>query len=151
MKRFRFNLRSVAVVRDHRETRAREAFAAAVHAYVQCEEELAAVRRRIAEFGEAIFACRRELFDAAEHALCMAGYRRECALEIPAERAVIGARSEMARLREAYLEAHRDLEVVKKLEEKSRGLHRAACNREEQVEFDEVASRRAGRRALFGV
>ena len=35
MKRFRFPLRPVTVLRAHKELRAREAFAAAVHAYVQ--------------------------------------------------------------------------------------------------------------------
>jgi flagellar FliJ protein len=150
MKRFRFSLRSVAVLRAHRETRAREQFAASVHAYVRAEEELAMVRRRIKDFGDAIFASRRELFDASEHALCLAGYRRECASEIPAERAVIDAKDAMAKRRADYLEAHRELEAVRKLEEKNLLAYRAACNREEQVEFDEMAGHRAGRKAAFG-
>jgi hypothetical protein len=49
MKRFRFPLRPVAVLRAHREMRAREAFAASVHAYVQSEEVLARTRARVAE------------------------------------------------------------------------------------------------------
>jgi flagellar export protein FliJ len=140
MKKFRFGLRPVSVIRTHRETRAREVFAAAVHAYVRTEEDLAAVKARVAEFGATIFASRQERFEAAEHAVCLAGYRRECAAEIPAERAVFAARAEMERRRAEYLDAHRQLEAVKKLEEKSRAAHRLAMNRLEQAEFDDRAS-----------
>ena len=49
MKRFRFPLRPVAILRAHHQARAREAFAAAVHAYVTAEEGLAAMRRRRCE------------------------------------------------------------------------------------------------------
>jgi flagellar FliJ protein len=137
MKKFRFGLRPVSVVRAHRESRAREVFAASVHAYVRSEEDLASIRARVAEFGASIFASRRERFEAAEHAVCLAGYRRECAAEIPAERAVFAARAEMERRRAEYLDAHRQLEAVNKLEEKGRKAHRAASAREEQAAFDD--------------
>jgi len=137
MKKFRFGLRPVSVVRAHREARAREVFASAVHAYVRSEEDLAAVRTRVAQFGASIFASRRERFEAAEHAICLAGYRRECAAEIPAERAVFAAKAEMEKRRAEYLEAHRQMEAVNKLEQKGRAAHRAAAAREEQAEFDD--------------
>jgi flagellar FliJ protein len=148
MKKFRFGLRPVSVIREHRESRAREVFANTVHAYVQAEEDLAAVRARIAEFGATIFASRRERFEAAEHAICLAGYRRECAAEIPAERAVFAAKAEMDKRREEYLDAHRQLEAVNKLEEKSRAAYRLAFNREEQAQFDD--RRPLARKALTG-
>ena len=53
MKKFRFPLQPVGVLRAHQELRAREVFAAAVHHYVQTEERLAALRRRVAELAEA--------------------------------------------------------------------------------------------------
>ena len=137
MKKFRFGLRPVSVVRAHREARAKEVFAAAVHAYVRSEEDLAAVRARVATFGASIFASRQERFEAAEHAICLAGYRRECAAEIPAERAVIAARADMEKRRAEYLDAHRQMEAVSKLEQKARATHRAAAAREEQAEFDD--------------
>jgi len=137
MKKFRFSLRPVSVVRAHRETRAREIFSNAVRAYVKAEEELAAVRQRITAFGASIFTSRHERFEAAEHAICLAGYRRECAAEIPAEATVNAARAEMERRRLEYMEAHRQLEAVNKLEEKSRTAHRLALNREEQAAFDD--------------
>ena len=148
MKKFRFSLRPVSVVRAHRESRAREIFATSVRLYVQAEEDLAGVRKRIAEFGSTIFASRRERFEASEHAICLAGYRRECAAEIPAEAAVIAARSEMEKRRTEYLDAHRKMEAMTKLESKGRAAHRLAANREEQAAFDD--RRYAGRRALTG-
>ena len=147
MKRFRFPLRPVAVLRAHREIRAREAFAASVHAYVVSEENLAATRARVAQFEASLFAGRRVTFNPAEEAQQLAAYRRECNAEGEAERATLAARAEMDRCRAAYLEAHRELEVVKRLETKSRAAHTLETNREEQSEFDDFATRRALRRS----
>jgi len=137
MKKFRFGLRPVSVIRAHRETRAKEVFSLSVRAYVRAEEDLAAIRQRIAAFGATIFTSRKERFEASEHAICLAGYRRECAAEIPAEQVVVAARAEMERRRQEYIEAHRQLEAVAKVEEKGRAAHRLAANREEQAEFDD--------------
>jgi flagellar FliJ protein len=148
MKRFRFPLRPVAVLRAHRELRAREAFAASVHAYVKSEEELATTRQRIALFEAALFDGRRERFSAAEEAQSLAAYRRERGAEGDAERAVFAARDAMHKRRVEYLEAHRKLEVVERLEAKARAAHHVATLRAEQAEFDDFAGRQASRRAL---
>lgn len=147
MKRFRFPLRPVAVLRAHRELKAREAFAAAVRAHVRSEEELAAVRARVAHFEATLFANRRGTFNAADEAVQLAAHRGECAAEGEAERAMTAARAAMERSRADYLEAHRHLEVVHRLEARARTEHRLAAQREEQAEFDEFATRRAARRA----
>jgi flagellar FliJ protein len=150
MKRFRFPLRPVAVLRAHRELRAREAFAAAVHAYVKAEEELAAARTRVAQFEAAMTAGRAGRFSAADEARSFALYRRERAVEGELERAVIAARAAMGERRAEYLEAHRNVEILKRLEDKSRLAHRVETNREEQAEFDEFSGRRAASRgSLF--
>jgi flagellar FliJ protein len=151
MKKYRFSLRPIAVIRAHKESCAKEEFAAAVRAYVRAEEELAEVRLRISKFAHAIFASRRERFEVGEHALCLAGFRRESASEIPAERAVISARAAMDGKRQAYLDAHREVEVVRKLEEKSRAAYRSACNLEEQAEFDEMSRGANSRTTLNAV
>ena len=143
MKRFRFPLRPVAVLRAHHESRAREIFAAAVHAYVQSEEHLAGVRARVAQFEATLFAGRRTSFNAAAEVHSLAGYRRECAAEAEAERATFAARATMEQRRADYIEAHRKLEVVERLEAKARAAHRLAAGRAEQAEFDDFASRRA--------
>jgi flagellar export protein FliJ len=147
MKRFRFSLRPVSVIRAHREVRARERFAGSVQAYVHTEEELLSVRTRIAKFGAELAQSRSGVFDAAEQAHCLEGFRHESAAEIPAERAVIAARAEMQLRRAEYIEAHRELELVKRIEEKTRARHRIACEREEQAEFDDLAGRRSAQRA----
>lgn len=143
MKRFRFPLRPVAVLRAHHELRAREAFAAAVHVYVQAEAELAATRARVVRCEADLFASRRDRFDAAVAAEALAAYRRECVAENAAERVVIEKRAEMNQRRADYLEAHRQLEVVHRLEEKARAVHRLDTLREEQIELDDFAGRRA--------
>ena len=147
MKRFRFPLRPVAVLRAHRESRAREAFAAAVHTYVLSEEDLATTRARVARFEAALFAGRAGSFNAAAEAQSLHGYRREAAAEVQAERDMIAARDAMSQRRAEYLEAHRKLEVVRRLEAKARSTHRLETNREEQAEFDDFATRRAARAA----
>lgn len=142
MKRFRFPLRPVAVLRAHRETRARESFAVAVHKYAQSEEELSRTRIRIRALEGALFAGRQERFHPAEAALLLADYRRECAGEIEAERAVIAARDEMEKRRAEYLEAHRQVEIVERLEDKARTAHRHENDHLEQAEADDFAGRR---------
>ena len=142
MKRFHFSLRPLATVRAHQEQRAREAFAAAVHVYVQAEENLARTRVRVADFERAVATSRRERFNPAIEAENLTAYRRECAVESEAERRVTAMREAMEKSRAAYIEAHRKLDVVHRLEEKARTDHRLALGREEQAEFDEFAGRR---------
>lgn len=142
MKRFCFPLRPVAILRAHRETHAREAFAAAVHAVAQAEDALARTRVRVRALEAALFAGRQERFHPAEAALLLADYRRECAREIEAERLVITAREEMQQRRTDYIEAHRELEIVERLEGKARTAHRRENEKLEQAEADDFAGRR---------
>jgi flagellar FliJ protein len=142
MKRFRFPLRPVAVLRAHRDTRAREAFAAAVHLYVQAEEDLTRTRVRMRALEGALCSGREQRFRAAEAALLLSDYRRECASEAEAEQRVNRAREEMHRRRDDYLEAHRALEVVQRFEEKARASHRRETDRAEQAEADDFAGHR---------
>jgi len=151
MKRFRFSLRPVAIMRAHREQRAREQFAAAVHAFVAAEEELQRTRTRMQALESALFNGRQNGFRAAEAASLLADYRHECAGEVEAERTSIAAREEMERRRTAYLEAHRNLEVVERLEEKARGVHYREMLRHEQAEFDEFAGHRRLKPASLSV
>jgi flagellar FliJ protein len=144
MKRFRFPLRPVGVLRAHRELRAREQFAAAVHAYVLAEEELGRTRERMRTLEQMLFHGRSATYRAAEAALLLADYSHQCHAEVETERGVIRARDEMQKKRSEYIEAHRQLEIVHRLEDKTRIAYRKDCEREEQAEFDD----RAGRRPL---
>jgi flagellar FliJ protein len=146
MKRFRFNLRPVSVIRAHRELRAREAFATAVHLYVEAEEKLARIRQRKSEFEAALLAGRSARFDAAGEAQTLIAYRHECTEETAGEQAVATAHQVMTERRTQYLEAHRHLEVVQRLEAKARLAHRQETLRAEQAEFDDFAGRAAHRK-----
>ncbi len=149
MKRFRFPLRPVAVLRAHRELRAREAFAAAVQACAQAEEHLAGVRARIADLEEVLFAGRNGSFSAADASAHFRHYRAECQAVVTAERAVGEARAARQKRRDEYVEASRQLEIVHRLEEKALGAHRVEQARAEQHELDEFAGFAAARRAFL--
>jgi flagellar FliJ protein len=146
MKRFRFPLRPVAVLRAHKEMRAREAFGASVHSYVQAEERLATTRTRVADMEQLLFAGRSERFLAGDAAALYRVYRSECHAEMEAEREVITAREVMNQKRAEYLEANRQLKVVGKLEEKALTRHRAEELRTEQHSLDEFAGYLASRK-----
>ena len=81
MKRFRFSLRPVAILRAHHEMRAREAFAAAVHAFVKSEQELAAAGARLRQLESELTAGRTIRFSAADETHALMAYRRECAAD----------------------------------------------------------------------
>ena len=146
MKRFHFPLRPVAVIRAHKELRAREAFAASVHAYVQTEERLAGTRTRVADLEQLLFAGRSDRFVAADAAALFRVYRAECQAEMEAEHAVSAARDGMNRRRAEYIEANRQLKIIHRLEDKARTKNRAENARSEQNELDEFAGFRASRR-----
>jgi len=59
---------------------------------------------------------------------------------------MIEARAAMHQSREAYLEAHREVRVVEKLEQKARTVHRLEGERAAQSELDELAGLRIARR-----
>jgi flagellar protein FliJ len=142
MKRFRFPLHPVAVLRAHRELKAQQAFAAATQAFQKTSDALNVARERVAQFEASLFAGRRERFSAADEAQALAAYRRERAAEADAQRAMLNAQTFMQQRRHDYLEAHRKVEVVKRLEEKARAAHRHEGAKEEQAEFDDFAGRR---------
>ena len=146
MKRFRFPLQPVAVLRAHREMRAQEAFGLAVQAYGKAETEHVAVRERVTQFERALFAARQQNFSAADQLQALAAYRQECLAENAAEKAMLAALTLMHQRRAEYIEAHRNVEVVAKLEQKARAAHRLDCNREEQAGYDDFAVRRSGNR-----
>jgi flagellar FliJ protein len=143
MKRFHFSLRPLAVLRAHRESVARAAFGQAVQALVRAGEELAAAGVRVVQLEAALAAGRQGSFRAAMEVPVLAAHARECSAEAEASRARDAARLVMEQRRAAHLDAHRGLEVLRRLEEKARTSHRLAANREEQAGFDEFATRRS--------
>jgi flagellar FliJ protein len=149
MKKFRFPLQPVGMLRSHQELRAREIFAAAVHRYVQTEERLAALRQRVAELAEVLFHGRSDRFLAADAAALLRVYRGESNAVMEAEREVIEARDAMQQRRQEYIEANRRLRIIQRLEEKARERHRLDLLRGEQAELDELAGFRASRQPVL--
>lgn len=149
MKRFHFPLRPLAKLRAHLELNAREAFGASVRAHAAAQQQLALAGERVSRLEALVVAGRQGSFSAAGEAQNLEAYRGELALESAAANARLEAAKAMERRRAEYLEAHRRLEVVERLEEKARTAHRLAMNREEQAEFDDLASRRAARKSTF--
>jgi flagellar protein FliJ len=149
MKRFRFPLKPVKVLRSHEELRAREVFATAVHAYVQTEAALAEERRRVAEFEARLREVRQERYQAGDAASLFQSYRAECAEEMAAERAVIEAKAKMQQRRNEYIEANRRLKVICQLEDKALAGYRTETLRAEQLELDDLAGLRSRRRSVL--
>ncbi|HVW19609.1 MAG TPA: flagellar export protein FliJ [Opitutaceae bacterium] len=148
MKRFRFPLRPVAVMRADRELRAREALAAAIEGVRLAQEKVLAARGRISGLEAVMRAGRSGTFRAAEAVAAGLAYRRECGAELEAQKQLAGAHAAMEKRRGACIEANRDLKVISKLEEKARTRHRDESQRAEQVEIDEIALRRSAQRRL---
>jgi flagellar export protein FliJ len=146
MKRFRFPLQPVVVLRANGELRAREALGAAMLGLARAEEHLAITRSRVTRFATSLAAGRQERFSAAAEAQSLTAYRRECGIESDAERAMNVARTNMLQRRADYVDAHRRLETVHRLEAKARLAHQVAANRHEQAEFDDLAGRQASLR-----
>ena len=149
MKKFRFPLQPVGVLRAHQELRAREVFAAAVHRYVQTEERLAALRQRVAALAEVLFHGRSDRFLAADAAVLLRVYRGECNAVIETEREVIEAQDMMNARRKDYIEANRRLKTVQRLEERARERHGVEVQRTNQNELDELAGFRAYRQTVL--
>jgi flagellar export protein FliJ len=146
MKKFHFSLRPVAIMRAHRELCAREALAAATVALGRTEERLTATRGRMSELEVIIRTSRKGSFRAADGAAFGQAYRREWTAELDAQKQVATARSALDKSREACVEANRHLQVITRLEDQARSLHRQETQRVEQAEIDEMAGRRASRR-----
>lgn len=149
MKRFRFALRPVAVLRAHRELRAKEAFAHAVQAYGKTQEDHAQKRAQVAGIEAALSAGRQGSFSAAEESQALFAYRQECKAEAESEQTMLAARGVLEQRRTDYLAARRQLEVVRRLEEKARSRHRDEVAHEEQAESDDFAGRQSMRSTLL--
>jgi flagellar FliJ protein len=146
MKRFHFPLRPVAILRAHQQARAREIFAAAVSEYGKAWDRLAALQARQRDLEARMQAGRRTIYRAADEVSALAAYHGTCTEVTKADQAVTAARAVMDERREQYLEAHRAVKVVDKLELKARTAYRQEVERESQIELDEMAGFRVARR-----
>jgi flagellar export protein FliJ len=149
MKRFRFPLGPVLVVRTHAEARAREALAAALAAQAAAEAQLAWRREGITRLGSELTSARRGSFAAGEAESLLRGYDAECRTERQEAGVVANRKTATEQRRGELVTANRALRMVERLEEAARLRHRWAQQRAEQAELDEFAGQRAGRRTIF--
>ncbi len=145
MGRFRFTLKSVAVVRAHKELLAREALAAAKRARSEAESRLNAATLRLVEMETLRSAGRAGRFRPADEVAFLLAYRGECAAEAELRKRMAAAESEAEARRSACVEANREVKVMDRLEASALSAHRTAAFRAEQAEFDEIAGRRSSR------
>jgi flagellar FliJ protein len=147
MKKFRFPLRSVAIVRSIRELKAREQFSLAVHAFVKATEHLQLLRDRLAALEEILRSGRSLKFRAGDEASFIEAYKVETIAATKASVDVDKARASMEAARQAWLGSRRDLRVVESLEQKARITHRREVEREDQAALDDRSSALAARAA----
>jgi len=139
MKRFHFPLRSVAVVRAHRELLARQALAGALQVCAKAETRSAAARALAAKTAADIVAGRGLPVRAGDQAIFAALHGRESAAAAETEKAAAAARAEVETRRAACIEASRQLKIVTRLEERARAAHREGCLALEQQQMEELA------------
>jgi flagellar FliJ protein len=146
MKKFRFPLHPVAILREHHRARTREAFAATVRSFMEAEAQLDRRRAERSDLEKLVQEGRRTTFRAADEISFWDAYRRLSEEEVKAEKIVLDARNAMEESRKIYLEAHRSVKVIENLEVKARTAHRLGVDREAQLESDELAGLRVARR-----
>lgn len=151
MKKFRFPLRSVATVRSLRELRAREQFSVAVHAFMVAEENLQALRDRLAALEDVLRNGRAQTFRAGDEVTFLEAYKTEIIAATKGAAEVEKARANMEAARQAWLVSRRDLKVVESLEQKARATHRRETEREDQAALDDRTSALSARTATQGL
>src|SRR5665213_243792 len=102
MKKFRFPLRPVAVLREHHQARTRDAFAVTIREMNAAEDRLHAKRTERHELEALMHDGRRETFRPAEEISILDAYQRFCAEEKKLEQAVASAHAAMEESRKIY-------------------------------------------------
>jgi flagellar biosynthesis chaperone FliJ len=147
MKRFRFPLRSVGVVRSAHEMRRREQLSAAIQAEAQAERARDAVRQELRELESVMAAARGTRFRATEQIAFLEAQRRLVDREREAAAALLKASEQREECRVAWLLARRDLRLVENLEQRARAAHRREEEREAQLALDDRTNALASRAA----
>lgn len=143
MKKFRFNLQTVVMLRDHRERLAKEILASYIAAHQRTVDQHRAATAHLAEASASVQSSRAGAFNPGEQAHLILGLRAAGESERAAADEVTKAAAEVSKWRDSYVVAHRNVEVIRKLETKARAHHRYESERETQNTYDDFAARRA--------
>lgn len=147
MKRFQFPLKSVVVVREAREARARDAFISAVRAVILAESEVERIVAEKTAMEKVLLDERQLAFHAGEQAAFIRSHQRLVARETEARDAVGRAEQVREQRRQEWMETRRDVRLIEKLRSSALGEHRRDCEREAQKFLDDHTSAAAAREA----
>ncbi len=137
MKKFRFPLRTVAMVRNVAELRAREQFSKAFQTYAEVESRLQEARARLKDLEESLRSGRTATFRASDQVNFLHAVRDETVKATKIEAELASARQALEASRQAWLGTRRDVRIIEKLEDKARLEHRHELEREIQAELDD--------------
>jgi flagellar FliJ protein len=137
MKKFRFALSSVSVVREVRETLRREVFASAVRETTAAERALEKVIAERAALAAALAASRAGTFRPALQTAGLAAQQRCAEQEVEAASLLQRARQALEQRRTEWLAARRDVRLLEQLKDRAKARHRIEVARAEQRELDD--------------
>jgi len=137
MKKFRFALSSVSVVREVRETLRREVFASAVRETTAAERALEKVIAERAALAAALAASRAGTFRPALQTAGLAAQQRCAETEVEAASLLQRARQALEQRRTVWLAARRDVRLLEQLKDRAKARHRIEVARAEQRELDD--------------
>ncbi|MBP7141361.1 MAG: flagellar FliJ family protein [Opitutaceae bacterium] len=137
MKRFQFPLKSVVVVREAREARARDAFIAAVRAVMLAESEVGRIVAEKTAIEKMLLAERQPAFHAAEQVAFIRSHQRLVTREGEARAAVCTAQQVREQRRQDWMETRRDVRLIEKLRTSALGVYRRESEREAQRLLDD--------------
>ncbi len=149
MKKFRFTLKSVQTVRHIRELRAREVFGEAVRAEAAAQAALTAARDELAELERVVAAKRSGTFLPAEQISFLYEFQVQRERVKRATEGLTLAQRTLAKAREGWIAARKDVRMIDNLESKARMEHRLESDREEQALLDDRTNATAGRVQLL--
>lgn len=147
MKRFQFPLKSVVVVREAREARARDAFISAVRALVLAESEVERIVAEKAAIEKVMLNERQLAFHAGEQAAFIRSHQRLVSRETEARAAVGRAEQVREQRRQEWMETRRDVRLIEKLRTSALGEYCREFEREAQKFLDDHTSAAAAREA----
>ena len=144
MKRFRFRLQSLLLLRELRETQAATALAQKLEQQRRLERELAQAQARSEVARANLLQTEGKRFAPQDHAAALADFDRTISQERSKEKAVAAHAKILEETRQAWAQAGQALKAVKNLRGRAEDRHFLATARSEQVEMDEAARRIAG-------
>jgi len=144
MKRFRFRLQSLLLLRELRESQAAHVLAQKLEHQKRLEQDLAQAQARSESARARLYQAEGKRFAAQDQAAALADFDRTLALEAASEKALQAHEKPLAMARQAWAEAGRDVKVVSNLKGKAEERHRHEAARSEQAQMDEAASRIVG-------